>query len=851
MSIGGSPVYQGGFAMDNDGNTYTSLNFTTVNLVDTSLTNVDPRPVKLIKHNSQGDFEWALQYGSSTGATGSISKIIEKNHHLVMAGYSGTNFFTNNQVNGVDYSYRYFIARFDENGQIINAVRMPGITHISLKDDGTICFVTMSNSATYLGDEMLNNSNILAYGEIDLNGVITWRNLMLDGLRPKSMVVKNNKMYFYCPTNTNQFWFDTNLYTSPNGTNYSCLAKIDLSTHSVDTVIEMTSNTITGMEGNSAPFLAVDDDDNLYITAQYNSSNSSNFLVSGTSLSMQPNKAYVLKFDNHLSLVSATNINQASNSTTVNLRQLEYYDNYLFASGKYNDTIRVVKYTTNLNEVSRLNFPTAQLPDVWDNGALVFGIAHDKMAIFRKQNICSNNFCGDFGISKVKTDHNVMQGRAYKDMDQNGVFSFGDIPIGGAVIQLLPQNKLICTNHLGFFNVSIDTGYYELVLGSVNSFFSQAPCVWTFLTPNQVQTQDLRLVPSPGGHDLQLDIVSFNLAAVGTTRTSKLILTNQGTHQEDALVKILPFSFSNQLIYNASFPYSNSGDTLIYNLISLNPEDTIELEISYTIPISLLNNLGEVDSSLVWIEGPIEDTIQNDSILTWTKVVAAYDPNYKECNLKDSIPFSTNLSKKFTYTIHFQNEGNYYAENILVKDSISQRFDLNTFRVLESSHDVYASFNENQLIFHFDNIDLNYETNNYEESKGFVTFTIELNSPLELDELLCNQAEIYFDLNPAIITNNNCVYTFEENISTVGIEEIDNQEYFIIYPNPSSNLFYITSTTNVDFNSILVYDELGRIVQINSDVIDGAQLSAGIYTVELLDTYGQSIYRSKIIKVDN
>lgn len=851
MSIGGWPVYQGGFAMDDDGNTYTSVNFSTVNLQDTSLTNVDPRPVKLIKHDAQGNFEWALQYGSSTGATGSISKIIEKNNHLVMAGYSGTNFFTNNQVNGVDYTYRYFVARFDENGQIINAVRMPGMPYISVKDDGTICFVTMSISANYLGDEMLNNSNILAYGEIDLNGVVTWRNLILNGLQVRSMCVKNNKMYFYCPTSTNQFWFDTNLYTSPNGTNYSCLVKADLLTHTIDTVVEMTSNLITGMEGNSAPFLAVDDDDNLYITAQYYSSYPSTFLASGTALSMLPNKAYILKYDNHLNYVSATDINQVSNSTSVNLRQLEYYNNYLFASGKYNDTIRIVKYTTNLQEVSRIKFPTAQLPGSINDGALVFSISNNKMAVFREEFLCANNFCGDYGISKVKTDHNVIHGRAYKDMDQNGIFNLGDIPIGGAIIQIIPQNTYIFTNDLGFFSASVDTGNYELVLGSINSYFTQIPSFWSFSTPNQVQTQDLRLVPIPGGHDLQLDLVSFNLAAVGSTRIAKYIVTNQGTYQEDAIVKILPLRFNNQVNLNASFPYINSGDTLIYNLTGLNPEDTLELNLSYSFPVSLLNNLGDVDSSIAWIEGPIEDSIQNDSIIAWSTLVAAYDPNYKECYLKDSIPFQPNLSKKFTYTVHFQNEGNYYAENIIVKDSLSQRFDFNTIKILESSHDVYASMDGNQLIFHFDDIHLNYASNNDEESKGYVTFTLELNSPLELNELICNQAEIYFDYNPPITTNNNCVFTFEEIVSTVAVDELDKQNTFNIYPNPSSDIFYIGSSSEMGFNSIVVYDEFGRRVQISKDVIDGSQLSDGIYLVELLNENAQTIFRTKIIKVSH
>ena len=143
MNIIANPVYPGGFAVDGNGNTYTAFSNSGAILNDTVLD--DPAPVRMIKQNAQGDFIWAKQYGSSTGTIGSISTILEKNNYLAMAGYSTYNFFDNGSVNGVDFSYTYYVARFNANGNILNAVKMPGKTLISMKEDGNICFFTIVN----------------------------------------------------------------------------------------------------------------------------------------------------------------------------------------------------------------------------------------------------------------------------------------------------------------------------------------------------------------------------------------------------------------------------------------------------------------------------------------------------------------------------------------------------------------------------------------------------------------------------------------------------------------------------------------------------------------------------------
>lgn len=78
-----------------------------------------------------------------------------------------------------------------------------------------------------------------------------------------------------------------------------------------------------------------------------------------------------------------------------------------------------------------------------------------------------------------------------------------------------------------------------------------------------------------------------------------------------------------------------------------------------------------------------------------------------------------------TYTIRFQNTGNYQADFVRVTDTLSDKLDLTSLRVLATSHKYALTVkNKNVLQFEFNPIYLPDSTTNEKESHGFIKFAI-------------------------------------------------------------------------------------------------------------------------------
>ena len=119
------------------------------------------------------------------------------------------------------------------------------------------------------------------------------------------------------------------------------------------------------------------------------------------------------------------------------------------------------------------------------------------------------------------------------------------------------------------------------------------------------------------------------------------------------------------------------------------------------------------------------------------------------------------------YTIRFQNTGNAEAYDVIIRDTLDADLDPSTFQMIASSHEEVLSttLRNNQFLeFNFQNIFLPDSTSNFEESQGFVSYSIRANADLEDKTLIHNSASIYFDANPPILTNtteNMMVHSFD------------------------------------------------------------------------------------------
>jgi len=147
-----------------------------------------------------------------------------------------------------------------------------------------------------------------------------------------------------------------------------------------------------------------------------------------------------------------------------------------------------------------------------------------------------------------------------------------------------------------------------------------------------------------------------------------------------------------------------------------------------------------------------QDLLFNNNTFS-TTVLNSYDPNDKQCNLPTYI--QPDIQENLQFTVRFQNDGNYSALNVVVRDTISSNLDISTFRFIQSKHPVIYSIDpiSREVVFRFSGIQLMPSVDSLEGSQGYFTYTIKEMNNLPLNSEIKNTAYIFFDFNPAIITN--------------------------------------------------------------------------------------------------
>lgn len=195
---------------------------------------------------------------------------------------------------------------------------------------------------------------------------------------------------------------------------------------------------------------------------------------------------------------------------------------------------------------------------------------------------------------------------------------------------------------------------------------------------------------------------------------------------------------------------SEEGSTTAF-LIPLNQDDNagpISDLTPYIDPSDIYDDPPYIDPDDIYADGPYK-----------TPIFSSYDPNDKLVSpgVPDTINI-TDIDKKWlSYTVRFQNDGNFSAKDVYIVDEMDENLDLNSLTILEHSHPMTVSQIELEgataLKFNFNDIYLDYSSNDLEASQGHVKFMVKAKDDIALETIVSNGAAIYFDQNPPIITN--------------------------------------------------------------------------------------------------
>jgi Leucine-rich repeat (LRR) protein len=339
----------------------------------------------------------------------------------------------------------------------------------------------------------------------------------------------------------------------------------------------------------------------------------------------------------------------------------------------------------------------------------------------------------------------------------------------------------------------------------------------------------------------QIDITIIPLsppARPGFNAQYKAVITNKGNQRENGT---LNFRYNEALLdyINADTIPKTKGN----GLVSWDFKDLLPFETrTYTVTIKVNK---PTDTPAVNAGDTLNFTASIlDNVFTLNnRVVGAYDPNDKTCLEGEKI--TPNLIDKFVhYLIRFENTGTYAAENVVVKDSIDTSvFDINSLQITDASHRSFTRINGNVVEFIFEDIQLPFDDAN---NDGYIAFKIKTKPTLKVGNILKNKANIYFDYNFPIITNEAKTVI----ASTVNTQNIQAEADIAIYPNPASDFFRIDSDVKV--SKVDIHDLSGRLLQSSISVenqVDIKGLNEGTYIVKIYSDKGIRV--GKMIKGKN
>lgn len=450
---------------------------------------------------------------------------------------------------------------------------------------------------------------------------------------------------------------------------------------------------------------------------------------------------------------------------------------------------------------------------------------------------------------------------AFLDSNSNGTQDSGEqnFPLGQFTYEINDNGNIHnITSPTGVYNIydSNISNSYDITF-SLDSNYSTLYNVTTSAYSNVNAGTGMTMYNFPvtvvqSYNDLAVNIVPISAPRPGFTYQNKIIYTNNGNQtiasgtinfNMDALVTITG---------NTQAGTTSSANGFTYTFTNLLPFETRSMTVTMqvpTIPTVALGSLLTNTASIAPLAGDVVPA-NNYSICSQI-IIGSYDPNDKMESHGEKILYADFTSNDYLYyTIRFENTGTASAVNVRVNDMLDSKLDENTIKMISASHPYILDRLDKNLNWKFDNIQLAPSIANTNTGKGYITFKIKPKVGYAVGDIIPNTASIYFDFNPAVVTN-----TFNtEFVQQMAVSEFENAD-FTFYPNPVSDVVTVTLKNEGSITKVVVYDVLGKmIVSQKPNTLSGIQtidlsaISKGMYLLEVTTDTNIKVVKKLLIE---
>ncbi len=424
----------------------------------------------------------------------------------------------------------------------------------------------------------------------------------------------------------------------------------------------------------------------------------------------------------------------------------------------------------------------------------------------------------------------TISGYVFEDLDEDGYHDDSESGIGNIEVHL--DDMVTYTNDNGAYSFVEPINPESLSIVYDNTIWPSNTTP-TSLTIDPVfdATYDFGLSANDPSYNVSFTYTEPWMYFCQMESGIYLMVSNDGNQILDEVVVTMSIDPLLTVI-SASPEAVINGNTIVWTFNDVSIGDLDYLTVNVMVPN--FEFMGSDIVNTVLLQAYQDEVLVDEDTETYPDVLeCSYDPNDKQVSPAGEteahyIMNGTDLE----YFIRFQNTGTAPAFNINVNDMLDSDLDYSTFQLIATSHDCQPSINSQtgEVNFYFPDIMLPDSVSDEPGSHGFIRYRISPYPVLEEGTLIENTAYIYFDFNPAVVTNTtwNTVSDLYFSVEEFEVEDVR------VYPNPSNEMFTLYNTGLEKYTALSIFDMRGNLIRSERiNLSAGQQIS--LATLELAD----------------
>ncbi len=519
--------------------------------------------------------------------------------------------------------------------------------------------------------------------------------------------------------------------------------------------------------------------------------------------------------------------NQLTSLDVQGLRNLEFlwcFENKLTTILIKGTPLRIVPFNFRLNRDLKYICCDEEVIEPLKDKAISFGIQCEV-----------NSYC----TFTPGEEYFVLNGFSYFDLELNGCEN-PNTTFPYIKYQIFKENSTesyIAASD-GFYSIPLTKGNYSITPVVENyDNFEAIPSNFTVIFPSTSDTitQNICIQPKEVLKKIDVKIIPLNANVMpGLEASYKIIWRNIGHETENGkLVFTYDETFIDFLSGSERPDLTNNGQ-LEWNFSNLLPFE--KREIIFTVKVNSSNGTTTLNNGdkLYFTASILDNKFSLEST-----VGESLTSNNKVCLQGTSI-HPDKIGQFVDFVIRFANISSSEAKNVVIKDIIdTTTFDISTLEVWDASHRMFTKIKDNKVEFFFENIVLPFEEN---KNSGYVAFKIKTLPTMMVGDSLKNSADVYFDFNFPIRTNESQTIIAIPSNTDEWVSKVK------IFPNPTQSI--LNFNANENWNFVEIYDLSGRIIKassINNSSLDVGHIQCGTYILRLKN--GTKVGYSKFIKL--